>query len=158
MLIPQPRIEPAPPAVERQSLNHWTTREALPPCPFSNSLYLLWKTDNPITQERRPAQISLQRRIGSEERKGAPGGGSGLPAVAPLHPWAAWQGRANTPPHTAHPPPGTTRKGLSCTTSSGRQSLAVQKYSAPQWHLRGRAGRGAREPLKRSPLDFELCP
>ena len=37
-------------------------------------------------------------------------------------------------------------------------SLAVQKYSAPQWHLRERAGRGAREPLKRSPLDFQLCP
>ena len=29
-------------------------------------------------------------------------------------------------------------------------SLAVQECSAPQWRLRGRAGRGAREQLKRS--------
>ena len=27
MLVPQPGVEPAPPAVEAQSLNHWTTRE-----------------------------------------------------------------------------------------------------------------------------------
>ena len=26
-LSPQPGIEPAPPALEVQSLNHWTTRE-----------------------------------------------------------------------------------------------------------------------------------
>ena len=25
--VPQPRIEPMPPAVEAWSLNHWTTRE-----------------------------------------------------------------------------------------------------------------------------------
>ena len=27
ILVPQPEIEPAPPAVEARSLNHWTTRE-----------------------------------------------------------------------------------------------------------------------------------
>ena len=27
ILVPQPRIEPMPPAVEAQSLNHWTARE-----------------------------------------------------------------------------------------------------------------------------------
>ena len=27
ILVPQPGIEPTPPAVEAQSLNHWTTRE-----------------------------------------------------------------------------------------------------------------------------------
>ena len=27
ILVPQPGIEPAPPAVEAQSLNHWTARE-----------------------------------------------------------------------------------------------------------------------------------
>ena len=27
ILVPQPGMEPAPPAVEVQSLNHWTTRE-----------------------------------------------------------------------------------------------------------------------------------
>ena len=30
-LVPLPGIEPVPPAVEAQSLNHWTTRE-VPPC------------------------------------------------------------------------------------------------------------------------------
>ena len=29
ILAPQPGIEPMPPAVEVQSLNHWTTREVL---------------------------------------------------------------------------------------------------------------------------------
>ena len=28
ILVPQPGIEPVPPAVEAWSLNHWTTREA----------------------------------------------------------------------------------------------------------------------------------
>ena len=27
VLVPQPGIEPAPPALEAQSFNHWTTRE-----------------------------------------------------------------------------------------------------------------------------------
>ena len=27
ILFPQPGVEPNPPAVEAQSLNHWTTRE-----------------------------------------------------------------------------------------------------------------------------------
>ena len=27
ILVPQPGIKPAPPAVEAQSLNHWITRE-----------------------------------------------------------------------------------------------------------------------------------
>ena len=27
ILVPRPRIKPTPPAVEVQSLNHWTTRE-----------------------------------------------------------------------------------------------------------------------------------
>ena len=27
ILVPQPGVEPAPPALEAQSLNHWTTRE-----------------------------------------------------------------------------------------------------------------------------------
>ena len=27
ILVPQPGIEPVPPALEAQSLNHWTTRE-----------------------------------------------------------------------------------------------------------------------------------
>ena len=27
ILVPQPGIEPSPPALEAQSLNHWTTRE-----------------------------------------------------------------------------------------------------------------------------------
>ena len=27
ILVPQPEIEPAPPAVEAQSLNHWTAKE-----------------------------------------------------------------------------------------------------------------------------------
>ena len=30
ILTPQPEIEPAPPAVEAQSLNHWTTRDVPP--------------------------------------------------------------------------------------------------------------------------------
>ena len=29
ILVPQPGIESMPPAVEAQSLNHWTTREVL---------------------------------------------------------------------------------------------------------------------------------
>ena len=29
ILVPQPGIEPKPPAVEAQSLNHWTSREVL---------------------------------------------------------------------------------------------------------------------------------
>ena len=33
--LPHPRIEPVPPAVEAQSLNHWTTREV--PNAFKNS-------------------------------------------------------------------------------------------------------------------------
>ena len=28
ILVPQPGMEPAPPALETQSPNHWTTREA----------------------------------------------------------------------------------------------------------------------------------
>ena len=31
ILVLRPRIEPAPPAVEVQSLNHWTAREVTPP-------------------------------------------------------------------------------------------------------------------------------
>ena len=30
ILVPQPGIEPTPPALEAQSLNHWTTREVPP--------------------------------------------------------------------------------------------------------------------------------
>ena len=29
ILVPQQQIEPAPPALQAQSLNHWTTREVL---------------------------------------------------------------------------------------------------------------------------------
>ena len=29
ILVPQPGIEPGPPALEDRSLNHWTTREVL---------------------------------------------------------------------------------------------------------------------------------
>ena len=29
ILVPQPEVEPVPPAVEAQSLNHWTAREVL---------------------------------------------------------------------------------------------------------------------------------
>ena len=29
ILVPQPGIKPMPPALEAQSLNHWTTREVL---------------------------------------------------------------------------------------------------------------------------------
>ena len=32
ILVPLPRIEPMPPALEAQSLNHWTTREVLIHC------------------------------------------------------------------------------------------------------------------------------
>ena len=35
--VPRPGIEPVPPAVEAQSLNHWTTREA----PLFISFYYL---------------------------------------------------------------------------------------------------------------------
>ena len=31
ILVPQPGMEPAPPAVEARSPNHWTAREAPPP-------------------------------------------------------------------------------------------------------------------------------
>ena len=41
LLVTQPRIEPAPPALEGQSLKHWTTREV----PRKNILGGLWKTD-----------------------------------------------------------------------------------------------------------------
>ena len=34
ILVPQPGIEPVPPAVEVQSLNHWTTREVPHYCFF----------------------------------------------------------------------------------------------------------------------------
>ena len=34
ILVPQPGIKPAPPALEVGSLNHWTTREVLVYCPF----------------------------------------------------------------------------------------------------------------------------
>ena len=36
ILVPRPGIEPAPPALEAQSLNHWTAREA-PQASFENS-------------------------------------------------------------------------------------------------------------------------
>ena len=41
--LPQPGIEPMPPALEAQSLNHWTTRELescyfLKLCPIENGL------------------------------------------------------------------------------------------------------------------------
>ena len=40
MLVPQPGVEPAPPAVEAQSLNHWTTREVPPQGVFVDKLLL----------------------------------------------------------------------------------------------------------------------
>ena len=33
-LVPQPGIEPQPPALGAQNLNHWTTRQAVPVCLF----------------------------------------------------------------------------------------------------------------------------
>ena len=41
-LILQPKIELAPPALEGQSLNHWTTREA--PVPTSLLSYMIQNT------------------------------------------------------------------------------------------------------------------
>ena len=40
-LVPQPGIEPVPPAVEVQSLNHWTAREVLEHAPFCLFLSVL---------------------------------------------------------------------------------------------------------------------
>ena len=40
ILVPQPGIEPAPPALEAQSLNHWTTRE-VPPSAYSQKQGLM---------------------------------------------------------------------------------------------------------------------
>ena len=43
ILVPQPGIEPAYPALEAQSLNHWTTREISSPCLFTfGPSLLLW--------------------------------------------------------------------------------------------------------------------
>ena len=41
ILVPQPGIKPAPPALEAQSLNHWTTREIPGSTPFCLSIYPL---------------------------------------------------------------------------------------------------------------------
>ena len=41
ILVPQPGIEPVPPAVEAQSLNHQTTRE-VPRTPFCKHGVILW--------------------------------------------------------------------------------------------------------------------
>ena len=39
ILVPRPEIKPVPPAVEAQSLNHWTTREVLPFVNFDTQLF-----------------------------------------------------------------------------------------------------------------------
>ena len=44
--LPQPGIEPVPPAVEAQSLNHWTTREVPIPL-FKNTLEYPQRKSNP---------------------------------------------------------------------------------------------------------------
>ena len=40
ILVPQPGIEPAPPAWEAQSLNHWTTTEALFPIFYCDKIHI----------------------------------------------------------------------------------------------------------------------
>ena len=40
ILVPQPGIEPASPAWEAQSLNHWTTREALFPIFYCDKIHI----------------------------------------------------------------------------------------------------------------------
>ena len=39
-LVPRPRIEPVPPVVETQSLNHWTTREDPPIAIYCDMFYV----------------------------------------------------------------------------------------------------------------------
>ena len=39
MLVPQPAVEPVPPAVESQSSNHWTAKE-FPQLSFIETLFL----------------------------------------------------------------------------------------------------------------------
>ena len=39
-LIPQPEVEPGPPALRVQSFNHWTTRE-VPPAIFLYLIFIL---------------------------------------------------------------------------------------------------------------------
>ena len=41
ILVPQPGIEPTPPAVEAQSLNHWTAREVPTPILLNYMLALI---------------------------------------------------------------------------------------------------------------------
>ena len=50
-LVPQPGIEPSSPALETQSLNHWTTRN-VPALPFSSCEFLGWKTRAPRFQHQ----------------------------------------------------------------------------------------------------------
>ena len=45
ILVPQPGMEPAPPALETQSPNHWTTREA----PRSSFIKNLFCQENPMS-------------------------------------------------------------------------------------------------------------
>ena len=52
ILVPRPGIEPVPPAVEAQSLNHWTTREILKIyiyffVPFAIFLYQIYQPPSP---------------------------------------------------------------------------------------------------------------
>ena len=49
LLVPGPEIEPAPPAMEALSLNHWTAREIPPATHFTqgSNLHLLhWQVDS----------------------------------------------------------------------------------------------------------------
>ena len=64
ILVPQPGIEPAPPAVEAQSLNHWTAREVLGH--LTQSLHFSGeesnKADFPKDMQRVTAGLGLRLR------------------------------------------------------------------------------------------------
>ena len=66
ILVPQPGFEPAPPALEAQSLNHWTAREV----PRSKGLPAVWASFNPVKlthkidhqRERKESQCLMPTR------------------------------------------------------------------------------------------------
>ena len=61
LLIPRPGIEPVPPAVEAQNLNHWTTREVPKPGIFDSR----WQREGRVVADEPRKWQPEQRRAGS---------------------------------------------------------------------------------------------
>ena len=78
ILVPQPGIEPMPPALEVQSLNHWTTR-GVPFQPLNCIKEVLGFPGGPVVKNP-PAKVGDVRDVGSSPRSGrSPGVGNGYP-------------------------------------------------------------------------------